>query len=224
MVQQMPQIPSPPAVPDTGSAQVSDVSYTPPKRWALVDGQWKWDAHQGVVSANGTIRDYYKEGEETQIWYSMSDAKKTLITSIFKDKGLSVSSPMSTINSFGSLLYQANVLGESWETTLNRLQKLPSYRTSTGPSYRVTNPADLRAVAKAVFRETLGRAATEEETTRFISSYQQSQRAGTGTVAAPSVEVAAQDFARISAPKEAAAYEMLNYIGQFANAAQNVGR
>lgn len=216
-------IPAPPP-PGQDTAVASGQDFSPPKRWAVVDGRWVFAAHQGVVMPNGSIRNYYNQGEETQIWYSMPDSRKSVIMDIFNRKGLSTGSISATLNSFSDLLYQANVLGESWETTLNRLERLPNYKRSGGPSYRVANPADLRAVAKAVFRETIGREATEDEAARFVSSYQQAQRAGTGSVAAPSAEVAAQDFARIAAPKEAAAYDILGYIGQFVNAAQGVGQ
>lgn len=207
-----------------GATAGTGQSFSPPKRWAAPNGTWVFAAHQGVVMPDGSLRNYYQQGEETQIWYSMPDSRKAVIMDIFNRKGLSTSSISATLNSFSDLLYQANVLGESWETTLNRLERLPNYKRSGGPSYRVANPADLRAVAKAVFRETIGREATEDEAAKFVTSYQQAQRAGTGTVAAPSVEVAAQDFARIEAPQEAAAYGILDYIGQFANAAQGVGR
>lgn len=217
----LPPVPTEADVPvTTGGGQ----GFSPPKRWAAPNGTWQFAAHQGVVLPNGQLRDYYQQGEETQIWYSMPDSRKAVIMEIFDRKGLSTNSISSTLNSFSDLLYQANVLGESWETTLNRLDRLPNFKRPGGPSYRVANPADLRAVAKAVFRETIGRAATEEEAAKFVTSYQQAQRAGTGTVAAPSVEVAAQDFARIEAPEEASAYGILDYIAQFANAAQGVGR
>jgi hypothetical protein len=221
-----PGVPKPPTEADVGTQQESDLQIFPPARWARVGGKWVYDTHQGVVEQNGAIRNYYWDGEENQIWFGMSASMQATITDIFDKKGLPTGSINAVLSSFRTLLGQANSLGESWRSTLNRFEKLPDYKkTSTGPAYRVANPADLRAVAKAVFRETIGREANEDEMTRFISSYQQAQRVGAGgSVAAPSAEVAAQDFARIAAPKEAAAYEMLGYIGQFVNAVQGVGR
>jgi hypothetical protein len=78
---------------------------------------------------------------------------------------------------------------------------------------------------RAVYRETVGREANDEEANRFVAQYQQEQRQGQqGTVAAPSAEIAAQNFARMAAPKEAAAYGLLNYIGMFSDFAKGVGQ
>lgn len=199
--------------------------WNPPKRWAIVNGQWKFDAHDGIVMSNGTIREQYYDlnNEPEQIWYSMNPALRNNVLNVFRSKGLSIQTPGAQINAFGDLLRTSNALGVEWKTALNRFEKLPSAKTSTGPSYRVSNPADLKALVKAVFRETLGREANEAEANQFVTQYQQQQIQGQrGTVQAPSGEVAAQAFARQVAPREAGAYDLLNYIGLFADAARGI--
>jgi hypothetical protein len=219
-----------PAVPTeidiTGMVPQTTQTWSPPKRWAIINGKWVYDAHQGLVNSNGTLQNYYNLNSDPEnIWYGLSNNRKTNLIDIFESKGITARTLPQQLNAFSELLRQSNALGTTWEGTLNKFQSLPDVRRGGGPSYRVANPADLRAIAKAVFRETIGREANEDEVSKFITSYQQAQRVGaTGAVAAPSAEVAAQDFARIAAPKEAAAYELLGYIGQFVNAVQGVGR
>jgi hypothetical protein len=222
-----PSYPTPPATTGTTTYYGGNQTWAPPARWAIdpTTGKWVYAAHQGIVKSNGTITNYYNlTSDPESIWYSLPNTQKANIIDIFQSKGISARSVPQQLNAFSELLRQSNALGTEWLTTLGRFEKLPSYASSTGPSYKVANPADLRAVAKAIFRETIGREATEDEAGRFVQSYQRAQRAGTGSVSAPSAEIAAQDFARIAAPKEAAAYELLGYIGQFADAVQGVGR
>lgn len=221
-------IPAPPSAEELAALYGSvarNQSWNPPKRWAIVNGKWKFDAHQGIVMANGTIRpEYYNlNNEPEQIWYSMNPQLRLNVIEVLKSKGVSVSTPDMQLNAFGDLLRTSNALGVEWKTALNRFQALPSAKTSSGPSYRVANPADLKALVKAVFRETLGREANEAEANQFVTQYQQQQIQGQrGTVQAPSGEVAAQAFARQVAPREAGAYDLLNYIGLFADAARGI--
>lgn len=224
-------VPLPPA-PSTGQtgagvgSQEELQTWNPPKRWAVIDGKWKYDAHEGIVRANGSISRYYNlNNDPEQIWYGLPAAERSQIILTFNSKGVSTRTPDQQINAFGDLLRQSNALGTEWRTTLNKFSQLPSAATGTGPSYRVSNPADLKAVVRAVYRETVGREANDEEANRFVAQYQQEQRQGQqGTVAAPSAEIAAQNFARMAAPKEAAAYGLLNYIGMFADFAKGVGQ
>lgn len=217
--------PAPPSELDVTLPATQRQYYEPPARWALIDGKWVYGAHQGVVLANGSLRDYYNTNSDPQnIWYSLSNQRRSNIIDIFESKGIPARTFGQQLEGIRQLLFQSNALGVGWETALSRLDKLPDMKGPSGPSYRLANPADLRAVAKAVFRETLGRTATEEEAAQFVQSYQQAQRRGTGTVAAPSADVAARDFAQIAAPKEASAYGILNYIGEFVNAVQGMGR
>ena len=221
-------LPAPPSAEELAAAYGTinrSQTWNPPKRWAIVNGKWKFDAHQGIVMANGTIRaEYYDlNNEPEQIWYSMNPQLRLNVISTLKSKGVSVSTPDMQLNAFGDLLRTSNALGVDWKTALNRFEQLPSARTSGGPSYRVSNPADLKALVKAVFRETVGREANEAEANQFVAQYQQQQIQGQrGTVQAPSGEVAAQAFARQTAPREAGAYQLLNYIGMFADAARGI--
>lgn len=220
-------VPTPPSVEEAlAYTPTNQQTWNPPARWANIDGKWVYAPHQGLVNSNGVINDYYNLNSDPEsIWYSMSDTKRSNVIDIFESKGIGARTFPQQLNAFAQLLQQSNALGVTWETTLGRLNRLPSSRTSTGPSYKVANPADLRAVAKTVFKETIGRAATEEESSRFVAAYQQAQRQAAGSgVAAPSAEVAARDLSRIYAPKEGAAYDILGYIGQFVNAVEGVGR
>lgn len=221
----IPAPPTPEQIAQIAATIGTNQSWNPPKRWAIVDGRWKFDTHQGIVLANGTIRPEYYDlnNEPEQIWYSMNPAVRNEVINVFRSKGIAAQTPGAQINAFGDLLRTSNALGVEWKTALNRFQALPVAKTSTGPSYRVSNPADLKALVKAVFRETLGREANEAEANQFVTQYQQQQIQGQrGTVQAPSGEVAAQAFARQVAPREAGAYDLLNYIGLFADAARGI--
>lgn len=176
---------------------------------------------EGVLLPNGQIRGYYDlNNEPTQIWLSLAPQRRQQIIDIFKSKGFNVSNPNAQLSAFTSLLEQSNIMGMNWQTQLTKFdQAVPSTRTSGGPRYRVSNPSDLKVVARQIFKETMGRESTAEEAERFVQFFQNIERqtAG-GAVQTPNVQVAAEEFAQQTAPKEVGAYKYMSYISQLINA------
>jgi hypothetical protein len=95
-------------------------------------------------------------------------------------------------------------------------------------SVGLTNPEDLRAVAQRTAVSTLGRALSDEEISRFVSSFQGQQtsaqtadynavEAGGAVTAAPQASVAAESFARRTAPTEAGGNDFLKTYQAFSN-------
>lgn len=201
---------------------VSQQTWNPPKRWYRDQntGEWKYGNVDGIVNGRtGQVGNYYDiDVSPYQIWYSMTPAKRNLVIDSLQSRGFNMKTFTQQINGFQQVIVSANALGQDWETVLTRMGTLKTGQPTGGPTYRVSNPADIKAVADQVFRATLGRGATGDEADRFVKFYQQEQVKGQqGSVAAPQADVAAQQFAQLSAPREEAAYKMLGLLGTFAD-------
>jgi hypothetical protein len=79
-------------------------------------------------------------------------------------------------------------------------------------------------MAKKISQDTLGRMMSDEELSRFVASYQQSEidyqksmYAGRTTEDMQQPDIAAQQFSQELAPTEANAYKYLGYVDQFFN-------
>jgi hypothetical protein len=93
-------------------------------------------------------------------------------------------------------------------------------------SVDLTNPEDIRMVANRAAVSILGRGFRQEELERFVSSFHASQASAQGaaygaataggtTVGAPSVQGAAEAYARSAAPAEAGAHTFVNVYDSF---------
>ena len=123
-------------------------------------------------------------------------------------------------------MQSSNYLGLEKENTLATLiAGGPAINRGGGgstPSYVVSNPDELKLIAKKVSQETLGRELNDEDVDRFVKAYQaqelQAQKASGVVTRVAGSDVAAQEFAEATAPTEAKAYQYLGYINKFVDA------
>lgn len=220
--------PGTPTLPAAGATTTQSESdpWNPPKRYYRDEstGQLVFGNVSGIVNGKtGKVTPYYDiDLDPIRLWYGLTPAKRDSIITAMQAKGYSMRTLSEQQSGFRTLLVNSNALGQDYDTVLLRLGSIRSTGSGGGgPSYRVSNPMDIKSVAEQVFRATLGRAATQDEANRFVQFFQQEQiRGQQGSTAAPQADVAAQEFARANAPKEAAAYQMLNYMNAFANVAR----
>lgn len=128
------------------------------------------------------------------------------------------------LSSMYALMYEANITGQSWETLLQFRQTNPvSGAGGTLPTYRLTNPTDLRAVFRKAAQDTLGRAdLPAEQIDRMISAYQQSERSyqqkasvGGTVTQAPSASTFGAERIERQNPDEATAYKFAQFAQVF---------
>lgn len=178
---------------------------------------------------NLTAYDTSEEGAK-MIYGRMTPQARADVFSILQRKGFYGSRQpgfyANDINAIQQWLDYSNTLGVTSQRALNEMQKnLPDYGTSGGggysPRYRVSASDDLKAIARQVAQQTIGRDFTDEEANRFVSTYQQqeiqAQQAmlrGGIVQEAPSPDVFAQQFAGEVAPTEANGYKFLGYMNQ----------
>lgn len=202
--------------------------YTPPERDVYIDGKLtKWTG-PGVVNRNGRFEFYDDAGDPgfydlrndpTQLYYSMPDEQRETLLDLLDRKGYNVNTAPRAISAIEDLMLQSNVMGRTWDVTLRQLSKVAPDRASgvAAPRYRVSAAADIKTLANEVAKRTLGRAFTDDEAERFAQAYQQSELAAQQQVSGvvesqPSVDVAAEQFARQQAPQEADAYKYLGAV------------
>jgi hypothetical protein len=218
------------------SQQTDDdvVTYTPGQRLIVDNGKWKIYEGPGLVNAKGGIEKiqgstyvYDLENEPGRLWASYNPRERIekmeqLVSAGFLSPA-GVDDYSSQLRGIAQWLQASNYLGLEKENTLATLiAGGPSIkRGGTGgtPSYVVSNPDELKLIAKKVSQETLGRELNDEDVDRFVKAYQaqelQAQKSSGVTTRMAGADVAAQKFAQESAPTEAAAYEYLGYVNKF---------
>ena len=208
------------------------VTYSPGERLIVVNGKWQVYKGPGLVDANGkiiTTGNYDLTNNPGKIWASYNPRERAakmeqLVAAGFLSiAGLDDYS--SQINGIAQWLQASNYLGLEKENTLATLIAGGSKFSRDGgspPNYVVSNPEELKLIAKKVSQETLGRELNDEDIDRFVKAYQsqemQAQRGSGVTTRMAGSDVAAQEFAKESAPTEAAAYEYLGYVNKFVDA------
>ena len=213
------------------------VTYQPGQRLIVENGKWKIYEGPGLVNAKGGIEKiegstyvYDIENEPGRLWASYNPRERIekmeqLVSAGFLSKA-GVDDYSSQLNGIAQWLQASNYLGLEKENTLSTLiAGGPSIkRGGSGgtPSYVVSNPDELKLIAKKVSQETLGRELNDEDVDRFVKAYQaqelQAQKASGVVTRVAGSDVAAQQFAEQTAPTEAKAYEYLGYINKFVDA------
>lgn len=186
----------------------------------------------GLVNSAGQVeRDTeYPDDFAPVLYNGLSPANQDVLMNQLEKAGLieksQLNDPVAEVTALGRLLTLANINGITYKNYLGqRLAGKQSMSSGGGRTYRTTNPDDLKAVARQVAQQTLGRGFTDEEADRFVRAFQaeeiaeQRRASGGGTmVQAASADVAAEQFAEEQAPDEASAYKTLGYINKFFNA------
>jgi hypothetical protein len=213
------------------------VTYTPGQRLRVVNGKWEVYNGPGLVDAKGKLElvqgspFYYDiENEPGRLWASYNPRERAakmeqLVSAGFLSKA-GVDDYSSQLNGIAQWLQSSNYLGLEKENTLATLiAGGPAIKRGSGgsnPSYVVSNPDELKLIAKKVSQETLGRELNDEDVDRFVKAYQaqelQAQRGSGITTRMAGADVVAQEFAQETAPTEAAAYEYLGYVNKFVDA------
>ena len=218
-----------------GQETASDVvTYTPGERLIVENGKWKIYEGPGLVNAKGGIERiqgstyvYDIENEPGRLWASYNPRERAekmdqLVSAGFLSTA-GVDDYSSQLNGIAQWLQASNYLGLEKENTLATLiaggPKIKRGGSGGTPSYVVSNPDELKLIAKKVSQETLGRELNDEDVDRFVKAYQaqelQAQRGSGVTTRMAGADVVAQEFAKESAPTEAAAYEYLGYVNKF---------
>jgi hypothetical protein len=209
------------------------VTYKPGERLIVVNGKWQVYNGPGLVDAQGKIvtESYYNlSAEPGRLWASYNPRERAekmeqLVSAGFlSTAGLDDYS--SQLNAIAQWLQASNYLGLEKENTLASLiAGGPQIRRGGGggsPKYVVSNPDELKLIAKKVSQETIGRELNDEDIDRFVKAYQaqelQAQKSSGVTTRVAGADVVAQEFAQESAPTEAAAYEYLGYVNKFVDA------
>jgi hypothetical protein len=174
---------------------------------------------------------YNPKVDAPAVYSQMSPANRAVVLQVLYQKGLHPSTPGkfdSDVSAFQNLLEYAAAGGITMERALNELQQnVPDYNKSGrgggGITARVTSPEDLKAVAKQVAQNTLGRSFTEVEANQFVTAYQAQEKAYQNTaggvaVQTPGADVAAESFAQQVAPTEAQGYKYLGYMNKLFDA------
>lgn len=175
---------------------------------------------------------YNPKVDAPAVYAQMSPANRAVVLQILYQKGLHPSTPGkfdADVSAFQNLLEYASAGGVTMERALNELQQnVPDYNKSSrggggGVTARVTSPEDLKAVAKQVAQNTLGRSFTDAEANQFVAAYQSQEKAYQNTVGgvavqAPAADVAAESFAKQVAPTEANGYKYLGYMNKLFSA------
>jgi hypothetical protein len=174
---------------------------------------------------------YNPKVDAPAVYSQMSPANRAVVLQVLYQKGLHPSTPGkfdSDVSAFQNLLEYASAGGITMERALNELQQNvadynKSGRGGGGVTARVTSPEDLKAVAKQVAQNTLGRSFTEVEANQFVTAYQAQEKAYQNTaggvaVQTPGADVAAESFAQQVAPTEAQGYKYLGYMNKLFDA------
>ena len=192
----------------------------------------------GLVDSTGRVLTRTNEnGEEEPYLYSpvqdgynayvtASPEQREMVADTLREAGFTMDTIDDYVNGYAYLFEQANLAGLSFDRLYTQFKMYAPKVQAKGssPTYRVTNADDIKAVAKSVAYQTLGRNFTDDEANRFVETYQQmelstQQRAAGGGVveAAPDIGVAAEGFAQQAAPKEADAYKYLGHVNALFN-------
>lgn len=222
-----------------GQSTDKTVDYKPGQRLIVENGKWKVYTGEGLVDATGKVvtRDgqpyYYDvDNEPGVVWSSLSPVSRNNLMEKLATAGFmspnSIGDYSSEMTAISQWLQASNYSGLEKSNFLSSRLAGESIPTRGGggsaPTYRVSNPDELKLIAKKVSQETLGRELNDEDVDRFVKAYQAQEIAGqkqpSGGVVTQTMgaDVAAQQFAQESAPTEAAAYEYLGYVNKFVDA------
>ena len=213
-------------------AAAETVTYKPGERLIVVNGKWQVYKGPGLVDANGKVvtESYYNlSAEPGRLWASYNPRERAAKMEQLVSAGFLSTAGLddysSQINGIAQWLQASNYLGLEKENTLaSFLAGGPKISRGGGgsPNYVVSNPEELKLIAKKVSQETIGRELNDEDIDRFVKAYQaqelQAQRGSGVTTRMAGADVVAQEFAQESAPTEAAAYEYLGYVNKFVDA------
>lgn len=213
-------------------AAAETVTYKPGERLIVVNGKWQVYKGPGLVDANGKVvtESYYNlSAEPGRLWASYNPRERAAKMEQLVSAGFLSTAGLddysSQINGIAQWLQASNYLGLEKENTLaSFLAGGPKISRGGGgsPNYVVSNPEELKLIAKKVSQETIGRELNDEDIDRFVKAYQaqelQAQKGSGVTTRMAGADVVAQEFAQESAPTEAAAYEYLGYVNKFVDA------
>jgi hypothetical protein len=213
-------------------AAAETITYKPGERLIVVNGKWQVYKGPGLVDANGKIvtESYYNlTNEPGRLWASYNPRERAAKMEQLVSAGFLSTAGLddysSQINGIAQWLQASNYLGLEKENTLaSFLAGGPQISRGGGgsPNYVVSNPDELKLIAKKVSQETIGRELNDEDIDRFVKAYQaqelQAQKGSGVTTRVAGADVVAQEFAQESAPTEAAAYEYLGYVNKFVDA------
>lgn len=218
----------------------SDPRYAP-QGWTPDQGSYVYEGG-GLVDASGRVLTRPNaEGVESTYYYdpiqdgfnlyiSSSPAQRLAVMRTLNRKGIATDTMQQIANGYAYLHEQANGLGVSIDVAIQRFSVYaPDSPVKADATYRVSAPADIKSVAQQTAIQVLGREMPEQVADAFVSMYQNLQRAegkgiaeGGEVMAAPSISAAAEQFARERFPDRADAFETLNYMDMFFNAAKGL--
>ena len=210
--------------------------YAPPPRYAKdPNGRWYVYEGSGLVTLDGKISDLYYDinDDPGRIYAGMTPAERLEVLGKLNDSGFytagNIGNYASDLNAISAWLEYSNNAGLEKEAALNQIvtagATMPKKTTGGTPrTYRTSNTDDLKVMAKKISQDTLGRTMSDEELSRFVASYQQSEidyqksmYAGRTTEDMQPADIAAQEFSQELAPTEANAYKYLGYVDKFFN-------
>ena len=210
--------------------------YAPPPRYAKdPNGRWYVYEGSGLVTLDGKISEVYYDINDDlgRIYAGMTPAERLEVLGKLNDSGFytagNIGNYASDLNAISAWLEYSNNAGLEKEAALNQIvtagATMPKKTTGGTPrTYRTSNTDDLKVMAKKISQDTLGRMMSDEELSRFVASYQQSEidyqksmYAGRTTEDMQPADIAAQEFSQELAPTEANAYKYLGYVDKFFN-------
>lgn len=223
----------------TAGAQQT-AAYQPPARYRQVNGKWEIYDGPGLVDTKGNLltRDgqpfyYNNDYDPGAVYAGLTPGTRAEKLQILYDKGFYRSGKpgdfASDVNALGLAMEYANMYGISIDRAFTEIAaNIPSQGGGGGGAavrYRVSNPDDVKAVARKVSQDTLGREFTENELNKFVATFrsqeigaQQAARSSSVVTDSPSAQTSAETFAQQVAPTEANAYKYLGYVNKLFNA------
>jgi len=126
-----------------------------------------------------------------------------------------------TVTAFNKLLGQANLYGAEWKDTAAFLYQNPSMGSSSGggstPSYKLSNPDDLKLVFNQAARSVVGRELDQETIDELVRTFQGNEKKfyqSSGEILEPpSPEALVQTQLETTAPGEVKAKSYGDYVG-----------
>ena len=125
-----------------------------------------------------------------------------------------------TVTAFNKLLGQANLLGAEWKDTAAFLYQNPPMGTGGGgstPSYKLSNPDDLKLVFNQAARSVVGRELDQETIDELVRTFQGNEKKfyqSSGEILEPpSPEALVQTQLETTAPGEVKAKSYGDYVG-----------
>ena len=124
-----------------------------------------------------------------------------------------------TVTAFNKLLGQANLLGMEWKDTAAVLYQMPQMSTGGGstPSYKLSNPDDLKLVFNQAARSVVGRELDQETIDELVRTFQGNEKKfyqSSGEILEPpSPEALVQTQLETTAPGEVKAKSYGDYVG-----------